>query len=88
MEINARWNIAPRGKRKVATVTLTNPSDKIAFFIEMRVTGQDRETVLPVVWSDNYISLLPNETRTFEAVFTSDEADDKLAITYKGFNVK
>lgn len=88
VEINARWNIAPRGKRKVATVTLTNPSDKIAFFIEMRVTGQDRETVLPVVWSDNYISLLPNETRTFEAVFTSDEADDKLAITYKGFNVK
>ncbi|MDI9604793.1 MAG: glycoside hydrolase family 2 TIM barrel-domain containing protein, partial [Bacteroidota bacterium] len=42
-----------------------NPTDKMAFFIDfMLVDEKTGEPVLPVFWSDNYISLLPGEQRT------------------------
>ncbi|TDB61779.1 glycosyl hydrolase 2 galactose-binding domain-containing protein [Arundinibacter roseus] len=47
------------------TVTLTNPTDRLAFFIELEV--QDKNTgqaITPVFWSDNYVSLLPGERKT------------------------
>lgn len=88
VEVSSKWNIASQGDKKVANVTLTNNSDRIAFFIEMRVADKNGQTVLPVMWSDNYVSLLPNESRTFEAVFKSDKVNDNLSVKYKGFNVK
>ena len=52
----------------VVTVELKNKSDKIAFFIEMQVNNKDKnESILPVFWNDNYVTLLPNETRVFTA---------------------
>lgn len=88
VEIDSKWNITPQNDKKAATVSLTNNNDKIAFFIEMRVVDEDGQTVLPVTWSDNYVTLLPNESRTFEAVFKSDGTDDNLTVKLKGFNVK
>lgn len=88
VEVNSKWSIASQDDKKAATVTLTNNSDKIAFFIEMRVADKNDQTVLPVIWSDNYITLLPNESRTYEAIFKSDNVNDNLTVKLKGFNVK
>lgn len=53
-------------------VHLRNPSDKIAFFIELAVQDADSgETLLPVFWEDNYISLLPGEEREISATLSS-----------------
>ncbi|MDD4590544.1 MAG: glycoside hydrolase family 2 [Parabacteroides sp.] len=88
VEISSDWSITSKDDKKVASVTLTNKSDKVAFFIEMRVIDREGQTVLPVIWSDNYVSLLPNESKTFEAVVDSKVANEDISIAYKGFNVK
>jgi exo-1,4-beta-D-glucosaminidase len=45
-------------------VSLENPSDRIAFFVELSVVGADSgQLAAPILWSDNYVSLLPGERR-------------------------
>lgn len=52
-----------------ARVTLTNPGRAIAFFVRLQVTGRGGHEALPVLWSDNYVSLLPGETRVLTATY-------------------
>lgn len=57
-----------------AEVTLTNPTDNLAFFIEMRIVGaSSRHLLTPVFWDDNYVSLPPHATRVFHAHFPANE---------------
>jgi exo-1,4-beta-D-glucosaminidase len=52
-----------------ARVTLTNPGKSIAFFMRLQVTGRGGDEALPVLWEDNYLSLLPGETRVVTATY-------------------
>ncbi len=87
-EVDFSYAIKAEGGKNIAAVTLTNKSDKVAFFIELRLTNKAGEGILPVMWSDNYVSLLPGETRHFEAKFGSDEPTENFDVHMKGFNVK
>lgn len=70
-----------------AAVTLTNTSDHLAFFIEMRlVQKQSQQSLTPVFWDDNYISLPPHTTKTIYAKFPSLTGEPILKL--KGWNVK
>lgn len=53
-----------------ARVTLRNPGKSVAFFIRLQVTGRGGEEALPVLWEDNYLSLLPGETRVVTARYS------------------
>jgi exo-1,4-beta-D-glucosaminidase len=68
---------------------LTNTSDKVAFFIELQVNkGASKEPVLPVFWSDNYVSLLPHEAKTVRASFSEgDLAGAAPTLSMTGWNV-
>jgi len=71
-------------KQKVAC-KLENVSGHLAFFIELNVSGRNSgRTILPIFWEDNYISLLPGETRNVEAVFAA--TDDEPVLTISGWN--
>jgi exo-1,4-beta-D-glucosaminidase len=51
-------------------VELKNTSKALALQVRLAVeTGKAGDEVLPVLWEDNYISLLPGEERTIEARF-------------------
>jgi exo-1,4-beta-D-glucosaminidase len=67
----ATVTITPRftssGGTGTARVTLRNTSRAIAFFLRAQVVGRGGEEALPVLWDDNYISLLPGESRTITA---------------------
>jgi exo-1,4-beta-D-glucosaminidase len=69
-------------------ITLKNPSDKIAFFIELKIV--DSETglsILPVIWSDNYVSILPGETRIYKARIKNKYLNNKKTeFLYNGWN--
>ncbi len=55
------------------SVELKNNTNKIAFFINPQlVDSQTREVILPVLWSDNYISLLPHEAKTLTAIINNN----------------
>ena len=54
----------------MTTVTLTNAGPGIAFGIRLKVDkGEGGEEVLPVLWQDNYFSLLPGENRQVTATY-------------------
>jgi exo-1,4-beta-D-glucosaminidase len=54
----------------VTHVMLENPSKNLAFFVRLKVNrGTGGPEVLPIVWQDNYISLLPGEKREISATY-------------------
>ncbi len=67
-----KLRVASRTERKgedaVTHVTVENPSKSLAFFVRLKV-NQGGSEVLPVVWQDNYISLLPGEKREVSASY-------------------
>ncbi|NPA35871.1 MAG: glycoside hydrolase family 2 [Chlorobi bacterium] len=71
-------------------VTLKNKSDKIAFFIHVAINDSNTgETVLPVIWSDNYVSLLPGEKRVLTAEIKDEYLDGKnTKLVVDGYNLK
>lgn len=72
-----------------AFVTLENTSDKLAFFIELKLIKENSgEFVLPVFWEDNYVSLLPGETRKISCKFSSlDLKGEKPVLQVQGWNL-
>jgi exo-1,4-beta-D-glucosaminidase len=72
-----------------ARVTLKNPGNTIAFFMRMQITGRGDEEALPVLWEDNYISLLPGETRTITATYrVRDLGGSPPRFVVTGWNVR
>jgi len=71
-------------------VTLTNRSRAVAFFIELKAVGDGSgETILPVLWDDNYVSLLPLERRELTAVMRHRAAlHDTPTVRLSGWNVR
>jgi exo-1,4-beta-D-glucosaminidase len=68
------------------SVELENGSDAIAFFVELLLTDDAGEPLVPVFWQDNFVSLLPHETRTLTGRFSSTV--EKPALTVRGWNVE
>jgi beta-galactosidase/beta-glucuronidase len=77
-----------QGKRTV-TVTLHNPSKNIALMAHVQLRREKSgERVLPVYYSDNYVSLVGGETRTIkvEADMSQFKDEDALVVV-DGWNV-
>jgi exo-1,4-beta-D-glucosaminidase len=55
---------------EIAHVRVSNPGRSIAFFIHLQVKqGRGDEDVRPVIWQDNYFSLMPGESREITATY-------------------
>jgi hypothetical protein len=75
--------------QQVVTVTLHNPTANIALMAHLQLRrAHSGLRVLPVFASDNYISLVPNETRTvtLEADASAFSGEDALVVV-DGWNV-
>jgi exo-1,4-beta-D-glucosaminidase len=70
-------------------VTLTNTGTSVAFFTRLKLTaGKGGKMVLPVFWQDNYVSLMPNESRTVTVSYAlSDLGAAVPAVEVSGWNV-
>ncbi len=90
VRISAAMSIEDAGAEKAIRVKVTNPTKRIAFFIQLALTqGEGGDEILPVIWSDNYFSLVPGETREFTArVASRDLGDKKPAIQVGGWNIQ
>ena len=63
-------NAVRRGGDDIAHVTVSNPSSSLAFFIHLQIKkGTSDKDVLPVVWQDNYLTLMPGESREVTATY-------------------
>jgi exo-1,4-beta-D-glucosaminidase len=65
-------------------VTLTNRGKNVAFFVRLQVLDGKGAEILPVFWDDNYITLLPGESRTLAARYRPGGA---ARVVVSGWNV-
>ena len=88
VELNGKWHRHRGTNGWVVTGYIKNGSQTPV--LEARLTLRDAKTgrrVLPVYYNDNYISLLPGESRNFE-IETRDNDPSPMQITLDGWNVK
>jgi exo-1,4-beta-D-glucosaminidase len=87
--VRVKDKTSKQGPMTKITVELSNPSPDLALMIELRVVRDaSDELVLPVFFDDNYITLLPKETRKVSAVVSTDDlAGEQPLIKVRGWNV-
>jgi exo-1,4-beta-D-glucosaminidase len=82
------------GADRITHVTIENPTRHLAFAVHLKVVSPSRDPevpqgeVLPVLWQDNYISLLPGEKREITATSRlSDAGPGPGLLEVDGWNV-
>ncbi|MGD1107731.1 MAG: sugar-binding domain-containing protein [Terracidiphilus sp.] len=75
------------GQRRLR-VLLHNPTQSIALMAHVQLRRKSGERVLPVFYSDNYVSLVPGETRSIEVeAAAKDFRGEASLIVVDGWNV-
>jgi exo-1,4-beta-D-glucosaminidase len=79
-----------KGDEQITHVTLENPSKSLAFFVRLKVDkGAMGDEIVPIIWDDNYISLMPGEKREVTAIYRASELGAaKAAVEVTGWNVE
>ncbi len=87
--LDAKANSRIEGDKTFISVTIRNKTDNVALLTHLQLhQKKSRRRVLPAFASDNYISLVPGESRTvqIEAATKDLQGDDPL-VEVDGFNV-
>jgi mannosylglycoprotein endo-beta-mannosidase len=71
-------------------VTISNPENSsVAFFNRISlVNDRTKKRILPVFFSDNYISVLPGEKKTVIIEYSPSIVKEKAVVSLAGWNVK
>ncbi|HWY69020.1 MAG TPA: beta galactosidase jelly roll domain-containing protein [Terriglobales bacterium] len=89
---NVEWNsqIERRNDEQLVRVTLRNTGKNIAFLVHSELKREHgSDDIAPVLWDDNYISLLPGESRTLSAVVKLRDLGGVAPLVHvDGWNVK
>jgi len=74
----------------ITHVAVENPSRSLAFFVRLKVDrGPGGPEILPVIWEDNYITLLPGEKREVRATYRASALGAaKASVEVSGWNVE
>ena len=87
LEAKAEWKDA--GGKRLLAVTLHNPTTHIAMMAHLQLRRKNSgDRILPVYYSDNYVSLTPDESRTItiDADASAFNGEDALVVL-DGWNV-
>ena len=88
--VTASTSKTSAGGQDTVTITLNNTSaTNIAFFMRPEVTaGNNGLEVVPVTYTDNYVSLFPGESITITAKYaTTDLGGQSPSLRIRGYNV-
>lgn len=88
--LKVKSNFSKSGPSTKVTVELENPSADLALMVEVRVVRDvSGEVVLPIFLDDNYVTLLPKETRKISGLFATEDLMGELPVVkVRGWNVK
>ena len=73
-EVEQRVNLTQTGETQQADVILRNKGRSPAVFLRLNLKGADGEQILPVIYSDNYITLMPGESKTIHVSWKAQDA--------------
>ena len=88
-KIGSKVTTGSDGDEKTVTATLTNQGRQAA--LELKLTleeAQGGERILPAYYSDNYVSLLPGESRTVTIHYPASAATGEPALGLRGYNLQ
>jgi exo-1,4-beta-D-glucosaminidase len=90
VKIDIENSLKNDGEEYELSVKLKNPGNKIAFLIELGMVGdKSGKSIVPVIWDENYISLVPGESKVIKARFTATSLmGEKPVFSYKGWNLE
>jgi exo-1,4-beta-D-glucosaminidase len=75
IKMTSSWDAS----EKTETIHLSNPGKTMAFFLSLKLTeGPEQTSILPVIWSDNDITLMPGEERTLTVRFPNTDLSEVL----------
>ena len=84
-EASVKVSMTGKGPWKV---TLINNGDIPALMLRLKLVSKSTgEMILPVIYSDNYISLMPGETKTVDIEAAPEDHCGKASVEVSGFNV-
>ena len=89
VELEGRIVRRDAGGNCLLDVTLSNPSKNVAVMAHLQLRNQrTNQRVLPVYYSENYVSLVPGESRTITIEAASDDlAGARPLVVVDGWNV-
>jgi exo-1,4-beta-D-glucosaminidase len=89
VDLDVEHRFSATGDGYTIEVTLSNPGNSLAFFVELAVVGEHSgRLAAPVLWSDNYVSVMPGETRAIRGEIPRHAlGGERPAFRYSGINV-
>ncbi|MGH2645403.1 MAG: hypothetical protein ACRDE2_15740, partial [Chitinophagaceae bacterium] len=90
VRLDCSKSFTKKGENTFVRIKLKNPSRNLAFMIHLDLKNKTtNESVVPVFWEDNYITLLPGEERTITGYcHTRNLKGRKPAVTLDGWNLQ
>ncbi len=86
--LQATANSQIAGSEQHITVKLTNSSQTTALTTKLTLLeSANGPRILPAYYSDNYVSLLPNEQRTIDIIYPSSPARTHPVVALRGWNI-
>jgi hypothetical protein len=89
VDLEAHTRTVRQATRWVLTTDLYNPANRPALMVRLKVVREATgDRILPAIYSDNYIALMPGERRTILTELEhTDTRGEPPSITVDGFNV-
>ncbi|MBN1780824.1 hypothetical protein JW948_06855 [bacterium] len=89
VRVNVQRDTLTHGPLACIRVRVTNPDKQPAFFLSLNVTDKrSGEPVVPLAFTDNYITLLPGETETIDLFCPSAAFSADQVLIWEGVNVE
>jgi hypothetical protein len=90
VKLEAATQVEKRGDRWLLETQLRNPSAQPALMVRVKaVREQSGDRILPAIYSDNYVALMPGETRVIRTELEqADTRGERPAIVIDGFNLQ
>ena len=85
--VHGDMSVTENGDRYIYQVNLTNKGESLAFMLALSLQGKESgDEILPSLWSDNYLSLLPGESKTIYVEIDHADLHEEPVIQCKGFH--
>jgi hypothetical protein len=90
VKLERRTNVVKKGNAWRGTITIVNAAKTLTPMVKLSVVGgKDRQRILPAIFSDNYVTLIPGEKRRIDIdMKDEDTRGEKPDIILEGMNLK
>ena len=89
VKVETAYGLTKMGDELILTANLTNRSENLAFCVELNAYNKETDaSILPVFWENNYVSILPGETRSIRANFSARGLEtNNIGLRISGLNL-